>query len=125
MLAALGLGMWAIAVIQARDIVQNWAADRASFSAGVFAMPGVGAFILMLAAVAVRTRVMGRPPNAQLDRWMLRLCVIAFASVVIAFVAGVVVENRIAAAGYSRCPRPGASGKFPTHIWVRYGGTCR
>lgn len=124
LMAALGLLLLAMALLDARDLFQGRGTDRLTFSAGMFAYPWFGVTCLSFSAVIVHERVMSRAGSPRLARWTLIMGIVAIVSIPAAYVAGAVVAGRLEARGYSRCGDRFHSGRFSRDEWVRGGTAC-
>lgn len=125
LIAVLGLGLLAMTLLDARDLLQGWGTEHVHLSAGMFAYPWFAAASLSFSALIVHEGIMGRTGSVRLATWTLLLGLVAIASLPAAYVAGAMVAGRLEAEGYRRCDDRLHPARFLRDEWVQRGTACQ
>lgn len=124
-IAALGLGLMAMAVLDARLLLDGWGTDRLHFGAAMFIQPWTTAFLLLVSGAVVHGPPASKTADRRLGLSLLITGALAVASVPGAYVAGAIVEGRLRAQGYTQCPNHAPGLRWRWDEWVRNGAPCR
>lgn len=123
-IAALGLGLMAIAISDARALLEGWGTDRLQFGAAMFIQPWMTLFLLLVSAVVAHGSPSGKASNRRLGLCTLVSGALAIVSVPGAHVAGAIVEERLEALGYTQCANHAPGLRWQWNEWVRDGAAC-
>lgn len=123
-IAALGIGLMAMAVSDARTLLDGWGTDRLRFGAAMFIQPWTTGFLLLVSGVVMRGPAASKAVDRRLGLSLLVTGALAVASVPGAYVAAAIVEGRLRAQGYAQCPNHGPGLRWRWDEWVRNGAAC-
>lgn len=96
-IAALGLGLMAIAISDARALLEGWGTDRLQFGAAMFIQPWMTLFLLLVSAVVAHGSPSGKASNRRLG-----LCTLVSGAL------GIGIGSQPCGAGGSSASRAGA-----------------
>ena len=120
-IAALGIGLLAMAISDARILLDGWGTDRLRFGAAIFIQPWMTGFLLLASITIVRGPAASKAADRRLGLSLLISGALAIASVPGAYVAGAIVDGHLRVQSYTRCANPAPGLRWRWDVWVRNG----